>query len=205
MRNTRKSGQILRSKKRPRPTLRSGRGSRTNFHTSHQIPARVIEANSVRAVRVPDSRSVQLIQLGAAAAVITVRSIGSLPTARLSALPTLLLTIKRHLHILRHAKHHWQIPLRAEKSPRCDRTARFLASYFEFVDCNFIKEPRPNVAKGHERIFLRTLLSNIPTICNRQRIADSIAGFFVDRYLAFKRCTRRGPNKSVVIYPHPIP
>jgi len=40
-----------------------------------------------------------------------------------SALPTLLLTIKRHQHILRHAKHHWQIPLRAEKSPRCDRTA----------------------------------------------------------------------------------
>ena len=40
-----------------------------------------------------------------------------------TALPTLLLTIKRHLHILRHAKHHWQIPLRAEKSPRCDRTA----------------------------------------------------------------------------------
>jgi hypothetical protein len=29
-----------------------------------------------------------------------------------SALPTLLLTIKRHLHIPRHAKHHWQIPLR---------------------------------------------------------------------------------------------
>jgi hypothetical protein len=28
----------------------------------------------------------------------------------------LLLTIKRHLHILRHAKHHWQIPLRAEKA-----------------------------------------------------------------------------------------
>ena len=25
--------------------------------------------------------------------------------------------------VLRHAKHHWQIPLRAEKSPRCDRTA----------------------------------------------------------------------------------
>jgi len=80
----------------------------------------------------------------------------------------------------------------------------FLASYFEFVDCNFIKEPRPNVAKGHERVFLRTLLSNFPTICNRQRIADSIAGFFVDRYLAFKRCTRRGPNKSLVIYPHPF-
>jgi hypothetical protein len=80
----------------------------------------------------------------------------------------------------------------------------FLASYFEFVDCNFIKEARPNVAKGHERVFLRTLLSNFPTICNRQRIADSIAGFFVDSYLAFKRCTWRGPNKSLVIYPHPF-
>src|ERR1700724_2062407 len=44
MRNSRKSGQILRSKKRSRPTLRSGRGSRTNSNTSHQIPARVIEA-----------------------------------------------------------------------------------------------------------------------------------------------------------------
>ena len=44
-----KSGQILRSKKRPRPTLRSGRGSRTNSNTSHQIPARVIEADSARA------------------------------------------------------------------------------------------------------------------------------------------------------------
>src|SRR6266849_5657831 len=49
MRNTRKSGQILRSKKRPRPTLRSGRGSRTNSNTSRQIPARVIEADSARA------------------------------------------------------------------------------------------------------------------------------------------------------------
>src|SRR5258708_30835919 len=47
MRNARKSGQILRSKKRPRPALRSGRGSRTNFNTSHQIPARVIEADKV--------------------------------------------------------------------------------------------------------------------------------------------------------------
>src|SRR6266851_648272 len=47
MRNTRKSGQILRSKKRPRPTLRSGRGSRTNSNTSHQIPARVIRADKV--------------------------------------------------------------------------------------------------------------------------------------------------------------
>src|SRR3954462_9768357 len=49
MRNTRKSGQISRSKKPPRPTLRSGRGSRTNSNTSHQIPARVIEAESARA------------------------------------------------------------------------------------------------------------------------------------------------------------
>src|ERR1019366_7312152 len=54
MRNTRKSGQILWSKKRPRPTRRSGRGSRTNFNTSHQIPARVIEADSAHAVWVPD-------------------------------------------------------------------------------------------------------------------------------------------------------
>ena len=37
---------ILRSKKRPRRTLRSGRGSRTNSNTSHQIPAPVIEAES---------------------------------------------------------------------------------------------------------------------------------------------------------------
>ena len=78
----------------------------------------------------------------------------------------------------------------------------FLASYFEFVDCNFINEPRPNVAKSHERVFLRTFLGNFPTICNRQRIADSIAGLIVDRYVAFKRCTRRGRNKSLVIYPH---
>src|SRR5262249_59707125 len=44
MRNTQESGQILRSKKRPRPTGRSGRGSRTNSNTSRQIPARVIDA-----------------------------------------------------------------------------------------------------------------------------------------------------------------
>src|SRR6202051_4651874 len=50
MRTTQKSGQILRSKKRPHPTRRSGRGSRTNSNTSHQIPARVIEADSARAV-----------------------------------------------------------------------------------------------------------------------------------------------------------
>src|SRR5262249_27701990 len=44
MRSTQESGQILRSKKRPRRTLRSGRGSRTNSNTSRQIPAPVIDA-----------------------------------------------------------------------------------------------------------------------------------------------------------------
>src|SRR3981189_2744981 len=47
MRNTRKSGQILWSKKRLRPILRSGRGCRTSSNTSHRIPARVIEADKV--------------------------------------------------------------------------------------------------------------------------------------------------------------
>src|SRR6516165_3447551 len=46
MRNTRKFGQILKSKKRLRPTLRNGRGSRINCNTSHQIPVRVIEAET---------------------------------------------------------------------------------------------------------------------------------------------------------------
>src|ERR1700674_4002210 len=50
MRNTRKPGQILWSKKRPHRTLRSGRGSRTNSNTSHQIPARVIETDSARMI-----------------------------------------------------------------------------------------------------------------------------------------------------------
>src|SRR4029077_16681419 len=52
MRNTRKSGQILRSKKRPRPTGKSGRERRTNSDTFHQIPARVIEAENARAVSI---------------------------------------------------------------------------------------------------------------------------------------------------------
>src|ERR1700730_17109375 len=47
MRNTRKSGQILRSKKSARPTLRSGRGRRAKSYTSHQLPARLIEADKV--------------------------------------------------------------------------------------------------------------------------------------------------------------
>src|ERR1700736_2207619 len=46
MQNTRKSGQILRSKKHPRPTGKSGRGSRTNSNTSQQIQAPLIEAHS---------------------------------------------------------------------------------------------------------------------------------------------------------------
>src|SRR5258706_5531927 len=54
MRTTRKSGQILRSKKHPRPTLRSGRGSRTSSNTSRQIPARVIEADKVNVLPVCD-------------------------------------------------------------------------------------------------------------------------------------------------------
>src|SRR6266849_10432513 len=44
MRNTRKSGQILRSEKCHRPTGRSGRGRRTNSNIFRQILARVIEA-----------------------------------------------------------------------------------------------------------------------------------------------------------------
>src|SRR5215468_9600971 len=44
MQNTRRFGQILRSKKRPRPTPRSGRVSQINCNTSHQIPVWVIEA-----------------------------------------------------------------------------------------------------------------------------------------------------------------
>src|SRR5215211_3916245 len=44
MRNTRRSGQILRSKKCHRPTGRSGRGRRTNSNIFRQILARVIEA-----------------------------------------------------------------------------------------------------------------------------------------------------------------
>src|SRR6516164_7384353 len=53
MRNTRKFGQILRSKKRPRPTPRSGRGSRINCNTSHQIPVQVIEAENAYAASMP--------------------------------------------------------------------------------------------------------------------------------------------------------
>ena len=45
-----KIGQTLRLKKRLRPTPRIGRGSRTNSNTSHQIPARVIDADRATTV-----------------------------------------------------------------------------------------------------------------------------------------------------------
>ena len=34
-----------------------------------------------------------------------------------------LVAVGRQSDLIEHAKHHWQIPLKAEKSPRCDRTA----------------------------------------------------------------------------------
>src|SRR6516162_2655423 len=43
MRNTRKSGRILRSKKRRRPTGRRGTGSRTNSNIFHPSPEQGIE------------------------------------------------------------------------------------------------------------------------------------------------------------------
>src|SRR5262249_50102665 len=88
MPNTRKSGQILRSKKHSRPTLRSGRGSRTNSNTSHQIPAQVIEADSTHAVSVPAPRSAQPSNPVGPAAVVTVASMAWLVTS-LSQLPAL--------------------------------------------------------------------------------------------------------------------
>jgi Domain of unknown function (DUF3470) len=72
-------------KKASPPDSKEWEGSRTNPNTSHQIPARVIEADSAHAVWVPDPRAVQLIQPGAAAAVITVPSIGSAEIVAISA------------------------------------------------------------------------------------------------------------------------
>src|SRR6266511_3683379 len=57
MRNTRKHGQILRSKKRPHLILRRERGSLTNSNTSYQIQARVIEADSARAAMRSSARN----------------------------------------------------------------------------------------------------------------------------------------------------
>ena len=59
-------------KKAPPPDSKEWEGKPDKPNTSHQIPARVIEADRARAVWVPDPRSAQLIQPGAAAAVITV-------------------------------------------------------------------------------------------------------------------------------------
>src|SRR6516164_8351952 len=44
MRNTRKSGQILKSKKNPRPTGKSGRGSQANSNIFRQVLAWVTES-----------------------------------------------------------------------------------------------------------------------------------------------------------------
>src|SRR5499425_2194503 len=52
MQNTRRFGQTSRSKKRPRPTPRSGRGSQINCNTSHHLPVWVIEAVNARAASV---------------------------------------------------------------------------------------------------------------------------------------------------------
>src|SRR6202022_3966885 len=71
MRNTRKSGRLLWRKKSLHPTIRSGRGSRTNTNTSHQIQVQVIEAHGTGRL-MAEQRSAQLIQPGAAAAVIAV-------------------------------------------------------------------------------------------------------------------------------------
>ena len=60
-------------------------------------------------------------------------------------------------------------------------------------------------SQGSRTRFLANPFEHFPSsICSRQRIADSIANFFVYRYLAFKRRTRRGLNKSLVICPHPF-
>ena len=56
----------IKVKKHPRLTIRSGRGSRTNSNTSHQIQVRVIEADSAGRGRGAGHRSAQLIQPGAA-------------------------------------------------------------------------------------------------------------------------------------------
>ena len=111
-----------------------------------------------------------------------------------------------------HGEARWLTPEGARGSLRPGICGSNCASHrgfgiFEGIVCRDIRHWRmihAALAKGHERAFLRTLLSNFPSICSRQRIADSIANFFVYRYLAFKRRTRRGLNKSLVICPHPL-
>ena len=53
MRNTQKFGQISRSRRRPRPTPKSGRASQINCNTSHQIPVWVIKAVNACAASMP--------------------------------------------------------------------------------------------------------------------------------------------------------
>ena len=111
-----------------------------------------------------------------------------------------------------HGEARWLTPEGARGSLRPGICGPNCASHrgfgiFEGIVCRDIRHWRmihAALAKGHERVFLRTLLSNFPSICSRQRIADSIANFFVYRYLAFKRRTRRGLNKSLVICLHPF-
>ena len=111
-----------------------------------------------------------------------------------------------------HGEARWLTPEGARGSLRPGICGPNCASHrgfgiFEGIVCRDIRQWRmihAALAKGHERVFLRTLLSNFPSICSRQRIADSIANFFVYRYLAFKRRTRRGLNKSLVICLHPF-
>src|SRR6266853_3437144 len=84
MRSTQRLGRISRSKKRPHPTLRSGRGSRTNSNTSRQIPARVIEADSVRAISRPlaSTRPARLDQFRAGARNEIPRRVGATEIAK---------------------------------------------------------------------------------------------------------------------------
>src|SRR5262249_38756769 len=72
MRNTRKFGQTLKSKKRLRLTLRNGSGSRINCNTSHQIPVRVIEAETPRAVSMstPARFSISNVRFGSKADIV---------------------------------------------------------------------------------------------------------------------------------------
>src|SRR6266571_7206900 len=61
MRNTRKSDQTFRSKKRPLPILRSGRESRINSNTSYPTQVRVIEVDSPRPLNeISSSKRVRL-------------------------------------------------------------------------------------------------------------------------------------------------
>ena len=52
------------------------------------------------------------------------------------------------------------------------------------------------------RYSLKRGQTAISDLCSRQRIANSIPSSLVYRYLAFKRRTRLGLNKSLVICPH---